>query len=178
LLTDFPNLKSIWSISDALFGISALATAMPIIGICTYIIVFNLNNIASILKPAWRSSSDLLPPLFNQQINGMRHNSNSAWKELRVASDGVGASQNGRSSYWGILQSSVGQFLWNTWSSVINLGMFVLKALSNRGGGERSERPGEQFSPAPLRNLGDVRVQVEIDVESCGASQKAKSDST
>lgn len=171
MLTNFPYLKSIWSISDALFSISALAAAMPVIGICTYIIVFNLNNIASFFKPRWRS--DLLQPLFDRQVHGMRHDSNRVWKETRASSCSMGAPQEGCPSNCRNLQFSVWQPLWNRCISTINLRMSSPKALWNRWRGKPLE---EQLSPVSLRDLGDVRVRVQVDVESCAASQEAKSD--
>jgi hypothetical protein len=172
LLTDFPNLKSFWSVSDALFSISALAAAMPVIGICTYIIVFNLNNISSFFKPTWRS--DLLQPLFDQQVNGMRHDSNKVWEKTRAASCSMGAPQEGCPSNCRNVHFSVWQLFFNFCFSTMNLRMFAPKALWNRGRGERLE---DQLSPVSLRDLGDVRVRVQVDVESCAASQKARNES-
>jgi hypothetical protein len=51
--------------------------------------------------------------------------------------------------------------------------MFATKSLWNWGKGERLE---EQLSPVSLSDLGDVRVRVQEDVESCPVSEKAKSD--
>jgi hypothetical protein len=145
---------------------------MPVIGICTYIIVFNLNNISSFFKPTWRS--DLLQPLFDQQVGGMRHDSNRVWEETRAASCSMRAPQEECASNCRNLQFSVWKLLWNMCFSKINLRMFAPKALGNRGRGERLE---EQLSPVSLRDLGDVRVRVQVDVESCAASQEAKSNS-
>jgi hypothetical protein len=144
---------------------------MPVIGICTYIIVFNLNNIASFFKPTL--TSDLLQPLFDQQAKGMRHDSNRVWEDTRAASCSMGAPQEECAPNCRNLQFSVWKLLWNICFSTINVRMFAPKSLWNRWRGERLE---EQFSPVSLRDLGDVRVRVQVDVESCAVSEKAKSD--
>jgi hypothetical protein len=117
--------------------------------------------------------SDLLQPFFNQQVNSMRHDSNRVWEETRAASCSMGASQEECGLNCRNLQFSVWKLLWNICLSTINLRMFATKSLWNWGKGERLE---EQLSPVSLSDLGDVRVRVQEDVESCPVSEKAKSD--
>jgi hypothetical protein len=104
----------------------------------------------------------------------MRHGSNRVLEETGAVSCSMGAPQEKCASNCRNLQFSVWKLLWNMCSSTINLRMFAPKALWNRGRGERLQ---EQLSPVSLRDLGDVRVRVQVDVESCAASQEAKSDS-
>lgn len=104
----------------------------------------------------------------------MRHGSNRVLEKTEAVSCSMGAHQENCASNCRNLQFSAWNILWKLCSSIINLRMFALKALWSRG---RSERLQEQSSPVSLTDLGNVRVRVQVDVESCAASQGAKSDS-
>ncbi|KAH8648163.1 hypothetical protein BGZ60DRAFT_463983, partial [Tricladium varicosporioides] len=74
---------SFWSINNTLFSLLAFAVVMPTVSIFTYAIVFNLDNIAWLLKPTSRSS--LLHRFVEYQIDGMRNDKDIVWKERGVS---------------------------------------------------------------------------------------------
>lgn len=83
---------SLWSVNNSVFSLAALAVVMPVTGLCTYIIVFNLDTIALVLmqlnqtngsKTEWRKAGSLhtvsgacqdeKPWLWNDFFSGIRN---------------------------------------------------------------------------------------------------------
>jgi hypothetical protein len=158
--------KSFWSVNN-LFSLPSLAIAMPVVSICTYIVVFNLNNIASFFKPTLRPS--LIQTFRNSQIKAMRNDSNDFWKERGAALSDPDkpCEEEGGPSSWRILQFALRRFLLRTWSFMLNIWRLICGA-SWRG--RRVAMSSDQDPPAPIGNLGDIRVRVQVDVESCEES--------
>jgi len=158
--------KSIWSINDTLFTLSSLTVVVPIVALSTYTIVLNLDNIANFFRPictyASTSMSSLFRHFIDSQIRGMQHDHTSIWKKRGTAFKKSRVMREGdsRPSQWRILQFALRQVVLNLWCAFTSLNVLVPQAL----GGLRRGRPADHFLGAPLGHLGDVRVQVQVDV--------------
>ena len=161
--------KSLWSINDTLFSLSSFAAALPIISLCTYTLVFNINNIVSIFKPT--NQSWLIGRFIAFHINEMQNDEEVAWKARGVAFRNLGTSQPRGScpSRWRILQFAVRRLFPKNRTFRPSIGG-LLRVPSWRQ--SRVVESEEQNPPVSLGNFGDIRVRVHVDVESCGESQK------
>ena len=160
--------KSLWSINNTIFSLSAFAAIVPIMSICTYAIVLNLDSIASVFRPKSRPS--LIQKFIDLQISGMRNDATSIWKERGAAFSNFGGAHAGENglSRWRILQFAIRQLFLRRWSIMSGLRMLVSRATRMRR--EADVAAGQEL-PVSLGNLGDIHVRVQVDVESCSDSQ-------
>lgn len=100
----------------------------------------------------------------------MRNDDRTAWRERGAAFGNVGALHGGESrpSRWRILQFAVRRLFLKKWSFMPNFQTL----LPNFSQSQREVESEAQGLPMPLLNLGDIRVRVQVDVESCDESQK------
>ncbi|KAH7304367.1 hypothetical protein BKA65DRAFT_206367 [Rhexocercosporidium sp. MPI-PUGE-AT-0058] len=159
---------SFWSINDNLFSLSALAIVIPIVSICTYAIVFNLNGIAWLLKQTTRSS--LLQKFIDFQIDGMGKGTDSHWRDRGASLSKLRAAHQGKGhpSRWRFLHFAARQVFLKKWAFIPSLQILSRASRSGRAFGASEG----DASPVSLGNLGDIHVRVEVDVESCNNSQK------
>lgn len=99
----------------------------------------------------------------------MQSDEEVAWKARGDAFGISGAFQQRKSrpSRWRILQFAVRRLFLKKSTLVPNMGGLARLFLWRQGQIDVSKNP-----PALLGNLGDIRVRVQVDVESCGESQK------
>jgi hypothetical protein len=134
------------------------------------VIVFNLDNIASVFRPKSRPS--LIQKFIDLQISGMRNDATTLWKERGAAFSNFGATHAGENgpSRWRILQFAIRQLFLRRFSIISGLQMLMSRATRMRRGVDVAA--GQEL-PVSLGNLGDIHVRVEVDVESCSDPQNS-----
>jgi len=129
---------------------------MPLVGICTYIVVFNVNRIATFItqfKDALLTHESL-----NQQKNATEKVANGTTRN-REALSGVAGALKG-SSPWRKVHYCAQRLLLNVW-------VLLRKLIQHRS---KKLRDFEEPRPVSLGDLRDVHVKVQVDVESCNES--------
>ncbi|CZR54582.1 uncharacterized protein PAC_04466 [Phialocephala subalpina] len=133
---------SVWSINNMLFSMTAFAIVTPIIGISTYIIVFNLSRIAA----------------FFTQLQTLSRRSREPGLDSTTASHGR------PSSAWHIPQFYVRKLLSKAWSNIPSVKRLI------PGRRRKGADSGEEFKPTSFGDLRDVHVKIEVDVETGSAT--------
>jgi len=132
---------------------------MPLVGICTYIVVFNVNRIATFIiqsKAALPTHESL-----KQQKNATEKVANGTTRTREALSGGTGALKG--SSPWRKVHYCAQRLLPNVWVLLLRVRKFIP---------HRSKRMQDFEEPRPvsLGDLRDVHVKVQVDVESCNES--------
>ena len=109
---------------------------MPVVGICTYIVVFNLNRIAAFFTE------------FQSLTKGTRK-----MKGVIVGND--------PSSFWSFVQFYTRLLFLKTWNAARRVRESTLHK------GWKAKDPKNAFNPDSPRDLGNVHLKVQVDVESC-----------
>ncbi|KUJ06456.1 uncharacterized protein LY89DRAFT_409247 [Mollisia scopiformis] len=150
---------SIWSVNNSIFSMTAFAIVTPILGIMTYVVAFNLENIASCFKRPRKPSSVHRPS--RPQRSEKKGTSESTWKSEEDI--------HSRPEYSGK------QPLWTRRNLPIWPRELIWKLLTLVGGlmpprRKKRRRLEEEFQPTSLADLRDVHVKVEVNVEESGAT--------
>lgn len=133
---------SIWSINNTLFSMTAFAIVTPLIGISTYITVFNLSRIAAFFS--------------NLQASTLKRRSSQ--QRGRVPPQGL------PSTVWHIPQFYIRKLLSETWIIILSMRKLLPGRRRKEGGFD-----GE-LKPTSLGDLRDVHVKIEVDVDTCSAA--------
>lgn len=98
----------------------------------------------------------------------MRNDEDMAWKERGASLSNLKAAHRGKSypSRWRLLQFAVRQVYLKGWLFSPIIGALA-RISSGRGAKKAHVRNGEELPISSPGNLGDIRVQVKVDVESC-----------
>ncbi|KAE9377870.1 hypothetical protein N431DRAFT_399020 [Stipitochalara longipes BDJ] len=160
---------SFWSMSDSLFSLSSLAIVTPLVALATYAIVLNLDRIIQIFIPLTPATpippTSLVRNFINRQIHRMQQDQSAIWKERGEAfekSKLLGKSGR-RPSRWRVLQFTIRGILLPFWNTSVIIFVFLLHLLLSCRKGRR-QRMDDELMPTSSRNLGDVEVQVQVDV--------------
>jgi hypothetical protein len=109
---------------------------MAVVGICTYIVVFNLNRIAAFFTEFQSHTRD------NRKMNGVI----------------VG---NSPSSLWSFVQFNTRLLFSKAWNATRRVRESILHK------DWKAKDSTNAFNHDSLRDLGNVHVKVQVDVESC-----------
>jgi hypothetical protein len=175
-------MKSVWSINDQLFSLSTLAIVIPSVALFTYTVVFNLNNISRLFNTATTyissSASSSEPPsllrrFINSQIRSMQHDYRQIWRDRGAAfSRSWTLRSTGKTpSQWRIVQYSLRQLILKMSYALTRINFLMIlfpQPLRDRWRERAHGSSSESNHPTSLQNqahLGDVRVHVQVDVE-------------
>jgi hypothetical protein len=134
---------------------------MPILGVCTYIVVFNLDNIAALFGRTRAPAPTRR--LLSQQITGTRDFSTGTWENHGFRFGNYGAPQGRPSSFWHILLFYMRQLLLKGWITALQVRRLMPHGLT------KDDASIKGSSPVSHGDLRDIRVQVQVDVESRSA---------
>jgi hypothetical protein len=154
--------------SDSLFSLSSLAIVIPVVALATYAVVLNLDRITQLFTPLPSTSPE--PPRFSIQsftsrhIQKMQRGQSTAYMERGKAFEKtrIPRKSSQKSTKWKILQSTLGKIFFPLWNVLVITSeffwlifLYCKKRLRQRRGNESLPMSG---------NLGDVEVQVQVDV--------------
>lgn len=120
---------------------TAFAIVTPIVGISTYITVFNLGRIAAFFT--------------NLQASSLKRRSSR--QQRRVPP------QDRPSSAWYIPQFHIRKLFLKAWIIILSLIELLPGRRRKEGGSD------EEFKPTPFGDLRDVHVKIEVDVNTSSA---------
>jgi hypothetical protein len=150
--------------SDSLFSLSSLAIVIPVVALATYAIVLNLDRIIQIFVPLTsttpKQSSSWMERLISAQIRKMQLDQNIVWRERGEAFErsSLPWKSSGKPSKWRILQF-VTRGIFLPVSNVLIIFFNLMSCIK-----ARRRTKDDEFIPTPARNVGDVEVQVQVDV--------------
>ena len=155
--------------SDSLFSLSSLAIVTPVIALATYAIVLNLDRITQVFIPLPPASP--VPPRFpnksftERRIQKMQRDQSTNWTERGEAFEKsrLPEKSGGRPSKWRVLQFMLRQIFLPLWNALIIIFTFFRHIFVSCKKGRRQRR-GNESLPMSMGNLGDVEVQVQVDV--------------
>jgi len=136
---------------------STLACVMPVVGICTYIVVFNLNNIAALL--AHIQTPALTPRPFQQHNSRVENIDGTSRKKYGDVFGGTRAPQYRPHSYWHNMHFYSRKLLLKAWAIILDITRLI----------PYRRRKKEECAPTSLGDMRDIHVKVEVDVENCNA---------
>lgn len=155
--------------SDSLFSLSSLAIVTPVVALATYVIVLNLDRITKVFVPLIRSTptipSSPIRNFISSQARRMQRDQSMVWRGRGDAFEKSDFPRKSgrRPSRWRVLQSVVRGIFLPIWNFLITIFVFYLPTVLACCSGRR-RRTDDESIPTSARNLGDVEVQVQVDV--------------
>jgi hypothetical protein len=155
--------------SDSLFSISSLAIVIPVVALATYAIVLNLDRITQVFVPLQPASPE--PPTFpnqtfiSRQTQKMQRDQSTTCTEQGEANESTRLPRKSgeRTTRWKVLQSMLGKIFFPLWNGLVTISAFFWHILVSCKKRQRQRR-GNESLPTSMGNLGDVEVQVQVDV--------------
>jgi hypothetical protein len=155
--------------SDSLFSLYSLAIAIPVVALATYAIVLNLDRITQVLIPLQPTSPE--PPTFpkqsftSRQSLKMQRDQSTIYTERGKANEitRIPGKSGERPTRWKVLQSLLGKMFFPLWNVLVIISAFFWHILVSCKKRQRQRR-GNESLPTLMGNLGDVEVQVQVDV--------------
>ncbi len=155
--------------SDSLFSLSSLAIVIPVVTLTTYAIVLNLDRITQVFVPLQPASPE--PPTFpkqsfiSRQTKKMQRDQSTIFTERSEAYDKtrLPGKSGERPPRWKVSQFMLGKIffpLWNVWVIISTFFWHILVSCKKR----QRQRRGNESLPTSMGSLGDVEVQVQVDV--------------
>jgi len=155
--------------SDSLFSLSSLAIVTPIVALATYAIVLNIDRISQwfipLAPPTSTPSRSLIQNFIDAQIRRMQRDRNTIWKQRGEAFAKYKMLGNSarRPSQWRVLQFMIRGIFLPIWDVLNIVFVFLFYTLIPCRKSRRQRRDNGSI-PTSSRNLGDVEVQVQVDV--------------
>lgn len=155
--------------SDSLFSLYSLAIAIPVVALATYAIVLNLDRITQVLIPLQPTSPE--PPTFPKQSFTLRQSLKMQRDQSTIYTERGKANEitriprksGERPTRWKVLQSLLGKMFFPLWNVLVIISAFFWHILVSCKKRQRQRR-GNESLPTLMGNLGDVEVQVQVDV--------------
>jgi hypothetical protein len=155
--------------SDSLFSLYSLAILIPVVALATYAIVLNLDRITQVLIPLQPTSPE--PPTFPKQSFTSRQSLKLQREQSTIYTERDKSNEitrlpgksGERPTRWKVLQSMLGNMFFPLWNVLVTVSAFLWHILVSCKKRQRHRR-GNESLPTSMGNLGDVEVQVQVDV--------------
>jgi hypothetical protein len=155
--------------SDSLFSLSSLAIVTPVVTLATYAIVLNLDRISQVFVPLTPTtttpSRSPMQSFITSQVRKMQRDESIAWRERGedFEKSRVDGKSGGRPLTWRALQYFIRGMFLPVWNALVIVFAFFLHTLMCCRTGQRQRRDNGSI-PTSVRNLGDVEIQIQVDV--------------